>query len=222
VLLLFDIDGTLLQSRQAGVRALTAAGQDVVHPDFTLEGLPIGGRLDPLIIKDALDAIGASPHHLPVVRASYIRHLQARFDAGHPAAPLPGVEALLAACRARTAWTLGLVTGNFPESGAMKLQAAGLALEQFTVQAWGDEGLSRNHLPAKALQMHANSDPSRTVVIGDTLADIECGRANGCSVIAVATGACTRAQLECGQPDLLLDDLADTGTVMSWLERMAA
>ena len=222
MLLLFDIDGTLLTSMRAGVTALTSAGKQVVCEAFTLEGLEIGGRLDPLIIAEALDAMGEGQHHARDIQRVYVEHLQALFDTSHRAQPLPGVQPLLEACGQRAGWTMGLLTGNFQTSARIKLSAAGIDPDQFEVCVWGDDGPSRNHLPDIAMQRCANKPPTQTVIIGDTLHDIACARACRCKAIAVATGVCTTAALACGQPDLLLDDLSDTGTVLTWLERMSA
>ena len=222
VLLLFDIDGTLLTSKNAGAHAMTSAGRSCVAGHFSVEGFNLGGRLDPSIIGDAIEAAGASLDLANDMRLAYASHLQSLLDGGHPVTPLPGVFDLLKACNARPHWTLGLLTGNFPETGRMKLAAAGIDVGDFGVCVWGDDGPTRNHLPDIAIRRTPNSDPARTVVIGDTLRDIQCARACGCKVIATATGPVSKAELACGQPDLLLDDLADTGTVLAWLERMSA
>ena len=222
MLLLFDIDGTLLSSKNAGAHAMTSAGRSCVADHFTVEGFNLGGRLDPSIIGDAIEAAGASLELANDMRHAYASHLQALLDGGHAVMPLPGVLDLLEACNARSHWTLGLLTGNFPETGRMKLAAAGIEVEDFAVCVWGDDGPTRNHLPDIAMQRTPNSNPAMTVVIGDTLRDIECAQACGCKVIATATGPVSKAELACGQPDLLLDDLSNTGTVLAWLERMSA
>ena len=175
-----------------------------------------------MIISDAIEAAGASRDVAAEMRRQYATHLQALLEGGHPVQPLPGVLDLLAACRQRDGWTLGLLTGNFPETGRMKLHAAGIDVEHFAVRVWGDDGPTRNHLPNIAMRRVSNSRPATTVVLGDTPRDIDCARACGCKVIATATGPVSKAELACGQPDLLLDDLSDTGTVLAWLERMSA
>jgi phosphoglycolate phosphatase-like HAD superfamily hydrolase len=175
-----------------------------------------------LIIAEALDAIGAHQHHVHHIQRTYVEHLRALFDGGHRAHALPGVQMLLEACRQRPQWTMGLLTGNVRTTARIKLSAASIDADQFKVCVWGDDGPSRNHLPHIAMQRCANKSPNETVIIGDTLHDIACARACGCKVIAVATGVCSAEQLACGQPDLLLDDLSDTSTVLAWLERMSA
>ena len=62
----------------------------------------------------------------------------------------------------------------------------------------------------------------RTVVVVDTPHDRAFEKACGCQSIAGATGIENRMELACGQPDLFLDDVSDTGTVLAWLERMSA
>lgn len=221
MLILFDIDGTLLTSMRAGVEAMTSAGRACVHGDFTLEGMDVAGRLDSHIMGEALAAVGAGAHHLTSLVETYAAHLDALLSASDRAAALPGVHALLEAIEARPQWTLGLLTGNIAPTGRIKLRHAGIDPDRFKVQVWGDEGPTRNCLPQIALRRCADSSPQTTVIIGDTHHDIACARAHGCRVIAVATGPLGRDDLACGQPDLLLDDLLDTGTVVAWLERMS-
>ncbi|MCH2136772.1 MAG: HAD-IA family hydrolase [Phycisphaerales bacterium] len=220
--MLFDIDGTLLSSMRAGVQALTSAGRACIHEHFSLEGIEVGGRLDGQIIAEAFKRLDVAIDKLAVLRQTYERHLAHLLQSDHRVELLPGVSGLLDAIEARIGWTLGLLTGNFSGSGQLKLRAAGIDPSRFAVQAWAEDGPSRNHLPHIAMQRCTNSVPGQTVIIGDTLHDISCARACGCRVIAVATGVCSRDTLACGQPDLLLDDLSDTGTVMAWLERMSA
>jgi phosphoglycolate phosphatase-like HAD superfamily hydrolase len=55
------------------------------------------------------------------------------------------------------------------------------------------------------------------VIIGDTLHDIDCARANGCRSLAVATGVCTAAELAAHEPDLLVADLSDTSSILAWV-----
>ena len=62
-------------------------------------------------------------------------------------------------------------------------------------------------------------DPGSVVVIGDTPHDIDCAHANGCRVIAVATGAFDRSTLEGHAPDLAVEDLSDTDTLFNWIVR---
>ncbi|MEQ1841016.1 MAG: HAD hydrolase-like protein, partial [Verrucomicrobiales bacterium] len=89
----------------------------------------------------------------------------------------------------------------------------------FTHGAFGCDHYDRNQLGPiareRALQACGRDfPPERIVVIGDTPKDIACARALGARVIAVATGAATRKELEAAGPDAILDDLSDTEGVL--------
>lgn len=224
VLILFDIDGTLLSSERAGVRSLTEAGVHLFGDEFTLEGIPIGGRLDPLIWNDAakLSGIDDPDAHADAYRETYFAFLRRALDDGTRVQQLPGVPELLEALAADESVTLGLVTGNWPESGRMKLVAAGIDPDLFTVAAWGHDGAERADLPKAAIARHneqagSDIDLSTVILLGDTVHDVTSARAAGCRVIAVKTGSHGHDDLAASEPDLLLDDLAETDAVLAWM-----
>ena len=225
MLLLFDIDGTLLLSQRAGVKAMQAAGQALLGPRFSLERIDLAGRLDPLIWRDGMAAAGLEPSEElhQSFRAAYLAALEERLRANPTARALNGVEALLGRLRERRDTTLGLVTGNYPETGALKLRAAGLDPAWFPVTAWGSDGATRRDLPRVAMQRYRDHaghaiDAAEVVVIGDTPADIDCARANGCRVVAVASGpSFAPDDLRAHGPDLLLEDLSDGEPFLRWL-----
>ena len=55
------------------------------------------------------------------------------------------------------------------------------------------------------------------MIIGDTLHDIDCAKANGCRSLAVATGVGRADELAAHEPDLLVDDLLDTSSILAWV-----
>ncbi|MCC7388558.1 MAG: HAD hydrolase-like protein [Phycisphaerales bacterium] len=227
MLILFDIDATLLTTKGAGVRAMVDAGKQIHGQSFHSDGIDFAGRLDPLILADLLAANGIPPtaDALAAMRRVYAGALARRLADGDTSRPLPGVMALLTRVTAMTdRCTTGLLTGNFAETGSMKLQAAGIDPDGFAIRVWGDDSPhhppARDHLPGVAIQRagEAWGRPARgdeVVVIGDTPHDIACARAHGCRAIAVATGKFTTDDL--AHADLTLDTLADTDRVMNWL-----
>jgi phosphoglycolate phosphatase-like HAD superfamily hydrolase len=142
---------------------------------------------------------------------------------------MPGVNDVLAGLRPHvhaSQCTLGLLTGNFAETGRLKLLACGIDPDQFTLNVWGDESPSspptRNDLPGVGLrryhQRHGRALPGdRAVIIGDTPHDVACAKAHGCRSLAVATGKFTTAELAASGADLALDTLQDTQRVLRWL-----
>lgn len=227
MLILFDIDATLITTKRAGVHAMIDAGKRLHGPAFHADGVDFAGRLDPLILHDLLAANGVEPtaEAIGTMRQSYADALTRRLDEENTSRPLPGVMALLAKVSAAAdRCTTGLLTGNFAETGGIKLRAAGIDPDGFAIRVWGDESPhippTRDHLPGVAIERASAAwgRPARgkeVVVIGDTPHDIACARAHGCRVLAVATGKFTADQL--AHADLTLDTLADTDRVLSWL-----
>lgn len=236
MLILFDIDGTLITSRSkvsdggsrdgVGAASMIEAGCNLYGPGFTLNGIEIAGRLDCLIWRDVAQRHGVRDVESEQYRfrAEYSRVLRNRLDQGAKVFLLPGVRELVQAFDQSEGLTLGLLTGNYPETGRMKLLAAGLELHPFTVGAWGCDGGSRRDLPPVAMREFTAQTgrqlPGRDVVIiGDTPHDIDCAKAHGCRSIGVATGSFSIDQLrECGA-DLAVEDLSNTSLLMEWVIR---
>jgi phosphoglycolate phosphatase len=224
MLVLFDIDGTLLLSNRAGTQSMLAAAQELFGDQMTIDGIEIAGRLDPLIwlaIGLAGGVDDPTAHH-DRFRQAYAGHLSRRLAAGHRVDLLPGVRDLVEALAGHESVTLGLLTGNYAETGRLKIEAAGLDPDLFPVAAWGDDGDSRRALPAVAMRRYEQItgrpvDPRDVVVIGDTIHDIDCARAEGCRCLAVATGGTPRDTLAEHDPDLLVDDLSDTAAIVDWI-----
>ena len=58
MLILFDIDGTILLTQRAGTAAMQSAARELFGDHFTFEGIEIGGWLDPLIWQTVATANG--------------------------------------------------------------------------------------------------------------------------------------------------------------------
>ena len=232
MLVLFDVDGTLLLSRGASLRCYRAAARELFGREMSTQGMQTAGGLDPMIWRalcavNGIDAVDAAKHH-ERFRATYARILGEELAAGGVAYALPGVPALLDALSARDNGrprvSIGLLTGNYPETGRLKLEAAGIAPERFAVAAWGDEADRRPDLVPLARERHARHSgrelpAEQVVIVGDTPHDVECARVHGCRSLAVATGGSTRAELEAPGASRVVDDLSDTGRIVDWIHR---
>ncbi|HRP62106.1 MAG TPA: HAD family hydrolase [Phycisphaerales bacterium] len=224
MLILFDIDGTMLVTERAGIHAMRDAGRELFHPDFTVDGVEFSGRLDPVIYRDlaALNAIDDAEARHDEFRAAYGRHLGRLLGAGPVARALPGVAALIDRLRLHENITLGLLTGNYPETGTLKITRAGFDPSAFVVHAWGVDGATRRHLPRVAVERYTQLrgvglPPESVIVIGDTPHDVDCARAHACRSLAVATGLFSVDELLACGADHAVQDLSETEAVLGWL-----
>lgn len=228
MLILFDIDMTLISTLGAGMLALGEAGQELFGPSFSIERVDFAGRLDPLIIDDLLRLNGqaATDANRDAMRRGYANHLVSRLADPSRSHALPGVLPLLGRLRARQDVQIGVLTGNFPETGALKLRACGIDPAWFTINAWGDESPhsppAREHLPPVAMArykvIHSREiAPTSVVVIGDTPHDASCALANGCRALGVATGQSSIDTLRASGFHRVVENLSATDDIESWL-----
>src|SRR5690606_6214996 len=122
--------------------------------------------------------------------------------------------------------TLGLLTGNFPETGAMKVAAAGIDPTIFEVCVWGcDSPIApplREYLPPVAFERYralrsVALSPERVAIIGDTPHDVRCALVNGCRALGVGTGQFTVEQLLAAGAHHATPDMGDADAVVRWL-----
>ncbi len=221
-LLLFDIDGTLIDSAGAGMRALKDVLQEQFGISDDLRGIEIAGRTDSGIVHQILrkQEIAVSDENVAVFLDLYAKFLGRELPL-RKGALLPGVEELLSRLQGRSQNVLALLTGNIERGAKLKLEHYGI-WDFFEFGAFADDHHDRNELgpfaQRRAREKHATDFPAEAIdVIGDTPHDIACGKAMGARTIAVATGSFSRAQLAEHQPDELIDDFSDVETRISEL-----
>jgi phosphoglycolate phosphatase len=214
LLILWDIDGTILHSTGAGVTALQEGLGTAFGISGTFEGIEFAGRTDKLIIRDIFSRY--SVEYTPV---NFERYIDA-YIAALPrslveckARVLPGVADLLGSAAGRPDVAQGLLTGNVRRGAQAKLGHHGL-WEMFPVGAFADDGEHRAELGPHALRRARGHwgvefPPERVWIVGDTPHDISCARAFGARVLAVATGGSKVPELAAHSPDAVLEDLRD-------------
>ena len=221
-LCLFDIDGTLLNTGGAGQAAMEAAIREEFGSTAAMLDIPFAGRTDRAIIQDIFGhfAIHLTEAARERFLAAYLRNLP-KCLADTPGLVLPGVVELLSKLHGRAAITLGLLTGNFLAGAKCKLEHYGLAdYFDFALGGFGDSHLDRDDVARTALAAAQQQRPAvdfqlkNVWVIGDTPADVRCGRAIGARVLAVATGIYPAAELAAAQPDHLVTDFQDAETIL--------
>lgn len=226
-LVLFDIDGTLLDTDGAGRLGLAASFRSVFGRDDIeqfVARVSFGGRTDPHIIASIAQEAGIAPSEVESryaeLREAYLQALRSQLALPNPRRRvMPGVERLLETLSGRPDVYLGLVTGNIEDGARIKLDAFGL--NRFFI----DGGFASDHPERREIARIAHQRLSRragfyfpadrVMVIGDTELDIACARANGFRAIAVHSGWAPREQLEAAQPDTLLTDLSDSEAVLA-------
>jgi phosphoglycolate phosphatase len=218
-LLLWDIDGTLIASGGAGMRALRRALHQAFQIEGSLDDIDFAGRTDRWIMRQVFAKFGvaSSEENFERYFAAYIAALPEELS--NPAARiLPGIPALLAGAAAQKQIVQGLLTGNMRRGAETKLRFHGL-WDYFAFGAFADDGELRNDLGPHAIRRAASHaglefSPDRIWVIGDTPHDVACGKAIGARTIAVATGSHSTDALREHSPTTVLSDLSDTAAVL--------
>jgi phosphoglycolate phosphatase-like HAD superfamily hydrolase len=228
-LVLFDVDGTLLLTGGAGMRAMKAVAAELFGATFRWDGIVVSGHLDPLIFAEAaaLNRLDDVATHHERFRRRYLEQLVIELELGRPQIRImPGIRASLTRLRETRSATLGLLTGNYSEAIPIKLAAIGIDPAWFEVTAFGDEAADRRALAALAIakyerQLGTTVDPRRVVVVGDTPRDVDCAHAHGCFAFAVATGGYGVAALAAAGADRIVNDLSDPTPLIETVERLA-
>jgi phosphoglycolate phosphatase-like HAD superfamily hydrolase len=223
---LFDIDGTLMNTAGAGRRALEAAfhaAHGLGDVATRTARVAFAGKTDPMIIAEMAAALALSPGDAGALERAYLAALVAEMGRPDPRRRvLPGVRALLEALSAREDVHLGLLTGNVEAGARAKLEPFGLN-PFFATGGFGSDHGDRREVARCAvarLVAHVGREaaPRRIVVVGDTENDVDCARANGYRAVAVLTGWSTRGSLEASCPDALLQDLSDLPAALRALQ----
>jgi phosphoglycolate phosphatase len=214
---LFDIDGTLLRSRdRIHMDSVATSVQRVTGFEITLAGILLHGSTDTAILREACHQAGVPPEILEARIESILEAMrQCVAERRHELdlVRMPGVEEALRHLAHRGA-LLGLATGNLEMIGWIKVEQAGLR-EWFRFGGFSDHFPVRAELVCQAAKKAREmAGPEATVcVVGDTPRDIQAARANFLSVIAVATGRYSFDELLEHKPEVCATSLAD---LMSW------
>jgi len=219
-LLLFDVDGTLILTGGAGVRAMSLAFHELFGRENGLIGVEVAGRIDMAILRAALDKHGIDASDFSRIverfREAYVRHLAHTLAEAEGGRVLPGVRELLTALHSRPDVRLSLATGNFRRGAELKLTHYRL-WHFFDGGVFGEEVEERADLVALAKRRLSADSQSAVYVFGDTVHDIEAARANNAIAVAVASGFTGEDALRAASPDFLFPDLSDWRAVLTAL-----
>jgi phosphoglycolate phosphatase len=221
-LYLFDVDGTLVSARGAGLRALGIALREIFGTAGPIEHYDSRGKTDLRIVFDLMAAAGVPDDivraRLPACFEIYLDRLESALGDGSTVDVMPGISSLVRALSTRPDAILGLLTGNIEGAARLKLRSTGL-WPLFRVGAYGSDDSDRTRLPAIAAARAQTLTGAllpldRITIIGDTPLDVACARACGATAIAVATGFYSADELQACAPDLLFRDFSDTADAL--------
>jgi phosphoglycolate phosphatase-like HAD superfamily hydrolase len=216
---LFDIDGTLLNSRDAvHYFAFRNAIRNILGIEASIEGVPVHGNTDVGILRAVLQRAGLQDpdidSHMPQIVARMCAEVQQNHAQLNPEL-CPSILELINYLQGRGK-LLGAASGNLETVGWLKLEKAGLR-PMFTFASFSFPRELRAEIFQHGINLarrHLGEHASVTVV-GDTPSDIEAARAVGVPVIALATGIYSFVELRALDPDACFacgtDLLAFTG-----------
>ena len=212
-LVLFDIDGTLVHTGGAGIKAFAKVFQTEFGAHDGFEKLKFAGRTDVSLVREFFNYhnIPATDDNFERFFERYVFWLDYILDHSETEA-CPGIWEFIGALKALPKPpVLGLLTGNIRLGGEIKLRHFDL-WKEFETGAFADDNEDRDLIAAVARErgrhiLGNNLRDDEILVIGDTPFDIRCGRAINAKVLAVATGGATLDELKNHQPDFAVPDL---------------
>lgn len=225
-LILFDLDGTLVDTAGAGRQALERAF-GAVHGIESITAytgqVRFAGMTDSGIFGALAQAAGIDPAvsvaKTGALHDRYLTELSAEMARPEPRRRImPGIEPLLRELDGRDDARVGLLTGNLERGARIKLEPFGLN-PYFPGGGFGSDHNERREVARVAWRTmcrlyEIEFPPERVIVVGDTEKDIDCARANGFVAVAVDAGWVSHETLLRAKPDALFDDLSDLPAVL--------
>ena len=221
-LVLWDIDGTLVDSAKLGRDAFIDAFERVTGAP-PRELVPFAGRTDLEIALDLLARAGVEAGDGVLERFGVELHRameDRRAELRARGRAYPGARESLARLGREPGVVQSLLTGNIAPNAEVKLSAFGLdALVDLEIGAYGSDHRERGRLVAVALEKCARKHAvalvaADAVLVGDTPLDVAAAREGGARCVGVATGPYGRDALAAAGADVVLGDLRDTGAVL--------
>jgi phosphoglycolate phosphatase len=222
LILLFDIDGTLISTSGAGRRAIERAFGHRHGRADACASVSFGGMTDRAILRAGLTALGVpvEPAAIDALIAAYLPALHDEITRAECRIH-DGIERALDAARANARCAVGLGTGNIREGARVKLSKVGI-YERFAFGGFGCDHEDRGELlrigaERGAAALGVARAACRVVVIGDTPKDVAAARAIGATSVAVATGSFSPAELTAAGATHVFRDLTDPAALPTLL-----
>ena len=212
-LVLFDVDGTLIRTGGAGVRAFERTfALEFGVPDAT-RNVSFAGRTDPSLVRQCfgLHRIDPTPENFRRFFETYVFLLKHLLEQTCGAACHGVVEFIQDLQTLPCPPLIGLLTGNVRLGAEIKLRHYDL-WHFFQSGAFGDDHEDRNQLAAIAHQrgrdlLGGPIPGNEILVVGDTPLDVACARAIQARMLAVGTGGYSCAELQACAPDWVVESL---------------
>ncbi|MFH1437072.1 MAG: HAD family hydrolase [Pseudomonadota bacterium] len=226
---LFDVDGTILDSRKCGTESFKLVLRDLYGWEDPLAGIPIAGRTDLKILADVYaKCSGKKPEggeweaEVARLKDLYCVHLE-RMLREKPPFLCPGFPELFDSVAEAAGLDPGLGTGNFEEGARLKIEAAGIDFSRFPYGGFGGETEDRPSLlqAGKERAKAVTGREVKAVVIGDTPEDCKAAKKIGAFIALVSTGPFPHDELEKLDPDFIARDFSDPAPFLQWLASLS-
>lgn len=222
-LVLFDIDGTLIDSGEAGTRSLNKTFFQLFGIKDAFGKIKMAGKTDTQIIREGLRFHGLSDNNGGVekITQKYVDILKEEIQ--NPWRKVnPGVYEILKLLLDKNIH-VGLLTGNIEEGARIKLTPFELN-KYFPAGAFGSDHEDRDMLLPIVIRKFSNLGinvfPQRCVVVGDTPRDVQCSKIHGAYCIAVSTGPYSKQILEATEADIVVETLSEISDCMRFIDRI--
>jgi phosphoglycolate phosphatase len=230
LLVLWDIDQTLIKTSGVATEAYAEAVLETIglawRGDMSFNGLTeraMAARI--LRMHDVEPEPELMARFLVNLERSLLARAELTKERGYV---LTGAQAALEALAATPDARQSVLTGNIRTVAEMKLQAFDLhGWIDFHIGAYGDDEVERSALIPHAWRRAAarygrTYDGAHTVILGDTVRDVEAALTHGAAVVAVASGTTAASDLRAAGAQVVLDDLADTAGMLAAINEAAA
>lgn len=212
VVVLFDVDETLVHTGGSGARSWKAAFEKLYGLPADIGEHTSAGETDPEVARETFTGVlgrGPTDEELVLLYSQYLLHLAEDIVVAEQYRVLPGAEQTLMAL-GDAGVLLGLVSGAMEGAARTKLVPANLN-RFFIFGAYGSDSPDRPELTRlaieKAAALRRGLVPSQVFVVGDTPRDLQAARAAGAVSVGVATGHYTVEELEAAGGDHVLESL---------------